>query len=251
MVFYLGKILNALILPPGLFILILLTLVFIIKKSKKWLAFILWVVLILIYLTSITPTRVLLTSRLERAYPPISSQEKPDAIIVLAAGVVSDSLEAPNEESPSPTTLKRLMYAYKLHQQSGADLILSGGFHPKGGSSEAEIMKKELLELGVAESKIIVESKSKNTFENAQFCQKITKSRGFKNVALVTSAIHMPRAVMTFKSAGLKVTPAPTDYLGKPHSINLFYFLPSAENLSAVTAALHEYFGFLYYWVVY
>lgn len=251
MFFYLGKILNALLLPPGLFILILSVLIFLIRKSKKWLPLILWVMIILIYLTSITPIRVLLTSKLERVYPPISSQEKPDAIIVLAAGTVSGSLEEPGRESASLTTLKRLIYAYQLHQRSGADFILSGGFRPKGGTSEAAVMKKELLELGAADSKIIVEGKSKNTFENAQLCKKILEKHDFKNVALVTSALHMPRAMMAFKSAGLKVIPAPTDYLGQPNSINLYYFLPSAENLSQVTAALHEYFGILYYRIVY
>ncbi len=251
MFLYLGKILNALLLPPGLFILALLALVFLIRKSKKWLSLILWVMIVLIYLTSISPIRVLLTSKLERAYPPISSQEKPDAIIVLAAGTITGSLEVPSGESASPTTLKRLMYAYQLHRRSGADLILSGGFHSKGGSSEAEVMRQELLRLGVAESKIIVEDKSRNTLENAQLCKEIAESRSYKNIALVTSALHMPRAMMTFKSVGLKVTPAPTDYLGRPNRISLLNFLPSAENLYAVEAALHEYFGFLYYWIVY
>ena len=73
---------------------------------------------------------------------------------------------------------------------------------------------------------------------------------------LVTSAIHMPRAVAVFNKLGIEVIPAPTDYL-VPTELNqslratwqgqLLSLLPEAESVSRFTQAMKEYVGFAIY----
>ena len=83
------------------------------------------------------------------------------------------------------------------------------------------------------------------------------KERGISEAILVTSATHMPRAMMMFADQGLKLTPAPTDYavteegwaqLWQTPGVNLLTnLMPSASALGQTTNALKEYIGMLWY----
>ena len=73
------------------------------------------------------------------------------------------------------------------------------------------------------------------------------RARGFKSALLVTSASHMPRAMATFRRAGVPVVAATTDVsvVDSGH-IDVFEWLPSADALAATTGAIREWLG---YWV--
>ena len=113
-----------------------------------------------------------------------------------------------------------------------------------------------LLEMmGVPDSAIIEEPNSLNTYENAVNVQKILDQKGIKEILLVTSAFHMPRARLIFEKLGMKVIPAPTDFYtteGKVKDFNLgtilVYLLPDSRYLNLNAIALKEYLGlFIYY----
>ena len=68
-----------------------------------------------------------------------------------------------------------------------------------------------------------------------------------KHLIVVTSAIHMPRAVKLFKRAGVKVIPAPTNFIIKHGSVrNPWGWVPSSENISMWEQAMHVYVGMLW-----
>jgi uncharacterized SAM-binding protein YcdF (DUF218 family) len=50
---------------------------------------------------------------------------------------------------------------------------------------------------------------SRNTREHALNVSAILRARGMTRIALVTSAVHMRRAMRAFSGTGLKVVPAP------------------------------------------
>ena len=77
----------------------------------------------------------------------------------------------------------------------------------------------------------------------------VLAEHGLQRVLLVTSALHMPRALATFKSAGIDAVPATTDFTvtDKDHR-TVIDFLHDAEALSRTTAAFKEYVGYAYYW---
>ena len=91
--------------------------------------------------------------------------------------------------------------------------------------------------------------RSRTTAENATEVAKDWPSLGASSALLVTSAAHMPRALATFRRAGILVTPAPTDVRGVDDPIDLLDLLPDAGSLEATTFAAKEALGYAVYWL--
>jgi uncharacterized SAM-binding protein YcdF (DUF218 family) len=101
----------------------------------------------------------------------------------------------------------------------------------------------ELLQAyGVPPDSIIVESNSRNTHENAINTAAIWRERHFRSGLLVTSATHMPRAIASFRKAGLDVAPWPADLLGGYPPTSVFDFA-----LEMTTTAIKEWLGLAVY----
>ena len=84
-------------------------------------------------------------------------------------------------------------------------LIPSGGRGSDENLSEAEAMKRYLLEQGIPEDDIIMEDQSTTTLENLQFSKSILDGfDGRKYIALVTSNYHVYRALRYCRRVGLK-----------------------------------------------
>ncbi|MFL6591313.1 MAG: YdcF family protein [Luteimonas sp.] len=126
---------------------------------------------------------------------------KSDAIVVLGGGVVS-----PMASQPS-----RLATAAQAWRAGRAPIvILSGGGGRNGtgrGRSEAEGMARAITRLGVPESALLLETRSRSTEGNALETAALATPRGIHRILLVTSALHMPRATLEFKEAGFEVSP--------------------------------------------
>jgi uncharacterized SAM-binding protein YcdF (DUF218 family) len=95
-----------------------------------------------------------------------------------------------------------------------AKLVYSGGsgLIQDESKSEAEVARPMLVSMGVAEQRLILETKSRDTHENAAFTRDLVKPAPGEVWILVTSASHMPRAVGTFRKAGWAVLPYPVDF---------------------------------------
>lgn len=101
------------------------------------------------------------------------------------------------------------------HQGMIRRIIVSGGTGKLSQDEPAEsiFLRKELLANGIPDSAIIIESRSKNTYENAVFSKEITDSLHLSPpFILITSAIHMKRSASVFKKAGFDCIPFPCDY---------------------------------------
>ena len=96
---------------------------------------------------------------------------------------------------------------------------------------------------------IIVEGNSRNTHENAINTAAIWHDREFHSGLLVTSATHMPRALASFRKAGLDVTPWPADSRGHSYPLveNVFDLLPDVDALAETTTAIKEWLGLAVY----
>jgi uncharacterized SAM-binding protein YcdF (DUF218 family) len=263
--FYMGKVLEAVFFPPGIFIVGLAAALVLTRSrgrgagadadpptSHRWLRLLLWALLVLVWVSSIAPTRYVLMRPLETRYPPIPATARPDVIVVLGGGMISASPEAGAGASPSQVSTKRAAYAFTLHRRMGIPMIVSGG-DPYGESdaTEGALMRSQLIEWGVPPWRVLDETRSANTLGSARFVKALLARGGFTRPALVTSARHMPRSVAVFRSMGVSVIPAPTDYTSLDHRFSLWDVLPSAGSLDVVGIALHEYMGMLYYKVAY
>lgn len=174
-----------------------------------------------------------------------------DAIIVLGGfenGRISRSrgLLSLNHSAERMSETVRL-----AHQLPNAKIIFTGGV---GGiflkfANAAQSVKRTLSESGIAPERIIVESRSRNTWENAAFTKPLIKPVKGKRYLLVTSAWHMPRAVGVFRKLGYDIVAWPVDFrtagasdLARPMS-HLWVGLERCD------ITVKEYIGLLAYWL--
>lgn len=113
---------------------------------------------------------------------------------------------------------------------------------------ESDFAKATLLELGVPAADIFTERRSRNTFENAEFSKVLMDSMGVKgSCVLITSAMHMPRASLIFRKAGVDVRPYPCAYTIVPEDgrLTLESMVPNAHAFDLWDVYLRELAGFL------
>ena len=194
-----------------------------------------------------------LARSLEWRYLPAGGIPSADAIVLLGG----DTFPA-SPPQPIVQPGQRAFYAATLYRQEKAPRILvSGGSIPwqTGGdpTTPAEQMGEVLTLLGVPADAITLETKSRNTAENARFSAPILEDWGVERVILVTSAMHMPRAKALFEAQGVEVIPAPTAFSVTQASWEaafhggwqnfLLGMIPNAASLDLTTAACKEYLG--------
>jgi len=170
---------------------------------------------------------------------------KKNAIIVLGAGEVKSTwMPIPYPSIISYSRIYEAARLYRLCKKSGnvCTILLSGGDVSHTGRSEAELMQHHLTDLGIENTDMIVESKSLNTFQNARYSSLLLKSGKYDQMFLVTSALHMRRALLYFSHFGIISTPTPADYLD-----TIRMGIPTGYNFAMADLVLHEYIGILRY----
>ena len=187
-----------------------------------------------------------LGSLVENQYPqaPIASFEQAQAIVVLGGGIAPPS--GKSTEINLNAAADRVWFAARLFHAGKAPLVLvSGGSDPERDAySEARASAVFFADLGVPAQAIVLEEASRNTRQNAAFSATLLKARGISQILLVTSALHMPRAMALFAAQGLQATPAPTDFeasqLPPP---GVLAWLPEAQALDLSGRAIKEIVG--------
>jgi ParB/RepB/Spo0J family partition protein len=104
-----------------------------------------------------------------------------------------------------------------------------------------------LLEKGEERLITAVENGSRTTAENAREVAAIWPSLNFSSALLVTSASHMPRALESFRKAGIPVTPSTADIRVTREPLDVLDFLPDAAALAGTSDAMKERIGYLVY----
>lgn len=150
------------------------------------------------------------------------------------------------------TATDRLMAGLKLYKTGIAKKIMissGSGSILKPNLKEALFIKDYLLSIGIPEKDLMIESESKNTYENAVNSTKILNEKYPKGkFILITSATHMPRAKRCFKKAGLTVTPFSVDHKAGPRKYVIDHLLlPDLESLKKWTCLNKEWVGMLAY----
>jgi uncharacterized SAM-binding protein YcdF (DUF218 family) len=105
---------------------------------------------------------------------------------------------------PSTALRRRLDRGIQLLREGAAPLlVLTGG--GAGPVAEAEIMRDAALARGVPPAALLIEPRSRNTYENARETAVLLGSRGLRSVLLVSDRLHLPRAMIMFYLAGLHI----------------------------------------------
>jgi uncharacterized SAM-binding protein YcdF (DUF218 family) len=140
-------------------------------------------------------------------------------------------------------SLKRLLEGVRLSRLlPQSRLVVSGGDY-QGISPDALIMQQVALDQGVARDRIIVETASLDTADQATF---LRDRLGQAPFYLVTSASHMTRAMRMFMRAGTQPIAAPTDFRAVWAPFHVIDFFPQAGTLVNTEKAFNEYLGLLW-----
>ena len=243
--FLLKKVISSLLLLPGILVVLLILLS---AFAKKGLRLALICLAAILYFFSISPGSRLVLGALENAYPvpPLSMVQRCDAFVVLGGGINDLAPDISGEGLPTGDALSRLIAGTRLYRQARKPIIISGGAI-YGRKTEAEVAEKVLLSLGVDKADIIREGQSRDTYENALYVKDICQKKGFNRILLITSAYHMKRSVMLFRTFSMETVPFPVNHLTSPSKRTPLDFLPDAGNLLAVSLGLREYLGILFY----
>jgi len=204
----------------------------------------------LLYLLSTQPVEYLLIHRLEDMYKPVSmtNLQRLNCIVVLSGGIQMGS-DFQKQPEAMGATYSRIFNAVMAFKKSSAEtlIISGGGFKNKLTYPEAEVMRDIALKLGVPADKIKVEKVSTTTQEQALELSRNGFIPAKTTLGLVTSAIHMPRAMALFLRAfrDNEIIAIPCGYIYPHYVFALEDLIPTEANLYYSALAVHEWCGLI------
>lgn len=214
------------------------------QKSAKALLSVSWLVLLLI---SLQPVADKMLKPIEDTYPTWRGNEKVDYIVVLGGGYTWNPDWAPSSNLIN-NSLPRLAEGVRLWQANpGAKIIFTGARAMTNPVSTAEAGARVAESLGVPRSQIITLDEPKDTEEEAAI---VAKTIGQQPFLLVTSASHLPRAMIFFRNAGLHPIPAPANQLAIESPLNPWErIIPSPIWLMHSDRVGYETLGRIWQWL--
>ena len=206
---------------------------------------------ILIVAIGVLPVGTALILPLEERFPQWDpAQGAPTGIIVLG-GVISPEISAARGQISLDDAAERVTVPVELvRKYPSVRIVFSGGNASLfSGLSEADFALSFFESLGVPRDRITLETKSRNTAENAVFTKRLIAPKPGEHWLLVTSALQMPRAIGAFRQAGFPVEAYPVDY--QTDGWEDLWGLPGSlmGGIRGLDTAVHEWLGLLAYWI--
>jgi uncharacterized SAM-binding protein YcdF (DUF218 family) len=179
--------------------------------GRAWLTFV-----AIAYLVLATPAGAVAVARVLGPDPPrirsAVDARRADAIVVLGAGAVTWGHGDLALHELSRRSIVNALEGARLYRMLGdVPVIVSGGIVNSGSleRSEADLLADALAELGVPRARIAVERTSVNTYE--QSVRVAPMLTGHERFVLVTTPVHLRRAMALFEARGLHPVPGPSD----------------------------------------
>ena len=139
----------------------------------------------------------------------VPARENYDAIVVLGAQVKPDG-------QLSLQLTWRMDEAYTMWEKQPCLIVTCGAQGANEPAPEGQVMKEYLMAKGVPEEQILVDDTSFNTRQNLRNAARLLESAGAKQVMIVTSDYHLPRAMALAQDMGLsssgKGSPTKAEY---------------------------------------
>ena len=249
MFFVLSKILSFLFSPIAqVFVFFVL---YVVVKKQPWKKYFFWIgfVLFLVFSNDFTSNEIM---RMWEVDPKPFNEVRPHQIGIVLTGTTIPFLQ-PDDRVYFQRGADRVTHTIQLYKLGLIKKILVSGGSGKlfrQDEPEANKYKKVMLLAGVNELDIIIENKTRNTYESGVAVKKILDSLHFKSedCLLITSAFHMRRSLACYRKAGLTLEPFSTDFYGladKPFIPTVF--IPSIQGFIIWEKLFKEWAGFVAY----
>lgn len=168
----------------------------------------------------------------------------PSTIVVLSGGTDRLPNSAEDFAALDESSLDRLFAGLALWRRTpGARLVIAGGGRP---IAQSALMGGLAERMGVPASAIVTEQASSTTWENARNVAALSPPLP-RRIWLVSSDLHLPRALMAFRAWGFQPCVWPSGSLHVPFGWSIGYFMPQTSSLHKADRAIHEIVGGLVY----
>ncbi len=244
----LTKLLPLFVYPLGLAILLcLFALLFLGARRRRVAVFSLFLSIAVLWSASTSIVADFVIGSLEQQYPPLVVKAMPSAGAIVILGGMTRGMVPGTGLTDLSGGVDRLVHGAQLLKAGKAPLIILTGGSAEGYQPEAEAMADILVLMGIPEKAMLLESKSRNTYQNGLNTVPLLKELGINQILLVTSASHMRRASAVFEGMGISVIPAATDYQVVERFTSILDWLPQASALNTTTRGIKEYIGWWVY----
>jgi uncharacterized SAM-binding protein YcdF (DUF218 family) len=200
--------------------------------------------LILVALAVLPIGRLMLEALEDRFPHPASFPERVDGVVMLGGAFHVSLAEARDEVSLNDGAERLFAFMELARRYPHARLAFAGGSGQlsPGRLTEAALLVRALAQAGFADERLVLEDRSRTTWENALLLREVAQPQPGERWLLVTSAWHMPRAVGSFRGAGWDVIAWPVDYRTFPGAgLDLGFSI--VDGLEAFEIAAREWIG--------
>lgn len=207
--------------------------------------------IVLLAVCGFSPLGNLLLYPLESRFPAWNaSAGAPDGIIVLGGPIDAD-LSVAHDAPVIRSAPDRIVAGVALARRyPNARIIFSGGSANliSNDAREADYAGAIFESLGIDKARLIMERRSRNTYENAVFTRELAAPKPGERWLLVTSAYHMPRSVGLFRKANFPVEAYPVDWrVGTSVRDILSFTTVANDGFSRTDTGMREWMGLLAY----
>lgn len=250
MAFILGKIGWAIAQPGNLLLLLLLLGIFLgTRRRDRAARFLILFAVFGFLVITVAPVGQAMLLPLEQRFPPPSNLPAKIDGIVLLGGATNPQPSRAAGAGASTGSIRRVLAAVALaHRYPDAKLVLLGGQTTllPVGYTESRALVGFIAGQGIDRTRVIVEQRSRTTYENAVLGKQLVEPKAGQVWVLVTSAYHMPRAVASFRAVGWPVIPYPVDYrVDRGRWLRPHFSL--VDGLNETTIAAKEWLGLAFY----
>jgi len=205
---------------------------------------------LLLLVFGFSPLSNLLLLPLTERFPAWSGRA-PDGIIVLGGAINSEASQARGSLEMDASGERIVTMLQLARRYPAARIVFSGGSDNliDAPVSEAPIASDLLEDFGTAGSRIVLETESRTTAENASATRALVSPKPGERWLLVTSAFHMPRAIGAFRKAGFDVEAYPVDWRTRGWQDAWTPFRAASMGLARMDVAVHEWIGLFVYWM--
>jgi uncharacterized SAM-binding protein YcdF (DUF218 family) len=206
----------------------------------------------LLLVVGLSPAANWLILPLEMRFPPpLLAGQRVDGVIVLGGAVQERQTMAHGPLALNDAGERVVAMADLARRFPDARVLFTGGagVYSSAPLPEGEVLKLKISQLGLQPGRIIFETKSLNTYENAVFSKPLMQPMPGETWLLVTSAWHMPRSVGIFRQQGWNVVAYPVDFRTAGWQDATRGFSSVSEGLRRSEVAVREYIGLAIYWL--
>jgi uncharacterized SAM-binding protein YcdF (DUF218 family) len=207
---------------------------------------------LLFAISGFSPLGNILLYPLEQRFPPWDpTRGAPDGIIVLGGPIDADISVAHDAPVIRSAPDRIIATAALARRYPNARIVFSGGSANliANDAKEADFAGEIFESLGIDKSRLTMERRSRNTYENGEFSRAIATPKPGERWLLVTSAFHMPRSIGVFRKVGFAVEPCPVDWRVGGRADVLSFANYAGDGLGRTDTAMREWLGLIAYYL--